>query len=487
MEILIGKQGNQPFPLSEPSISRQHAFFSRDEATGIMTLTDNNSTNGTWILQKGVFRRLYGQARVTPETVVRLGAKYVFRIKDLLAKPKPVQHKIVQKKEETPIDISKLKRVYENYTQRKMELDAQNSSIMMWRIASMSLGSVLGIFIGLLIPSEYMSNTMNAIVKAVCVVIGLGVGWTIVDFKSKSLLRKKDENERYFKKNYCCPKCGYHFGQKIYENLLAEGHCPNSSCRAKFVGKMILMLLLSFCGLQSWAQKTYVVSVGISKYQFPQIAPDLPCSTGDARAVSHFFHDYNGSHVFMLLNENATRSHILRVMKAEFSKSTVNDEIIFVFSGHGFQGGLSTYGTNIVNNSFQNIITYNEIQNIMKTCQARRKIILAMACYSGGLSLPRNDGRNRQRRTTQKTSVMLFTSSRPTEVSWESSMMTCSFFFSRMLEAFRGSADANGDRKVTARELFNYVYPKVISDTQGQQHPQLWGRFDDSMVVVYVK
>ena len=47
--------------------------------------------------------------------------------------------------------------------------------------------------------------------------------------------------------------------------------------------------------------------------------------------------------------------------------------------------------------------------------------------------------------------------------------------------------DRNGDRKITARELFNYVNPKVIGDTNGLQHPQMWGKFDDSMVVVYVK
>ena len=82
---------------------------------------------------------------------------------------------------------------------------------------------------------------------------------------------------------------------------------------------------------------------------------------------------------------------------------------------------------------------------------------------------------------------MLYTSSRPEEPSWERSDMTNSFFISRVLEAFRGAADANNDKKVTARELFNYVNPRVISDTYGKQHPQMWGRFDDSMVVVYVK
>lgn len=245
-------------------------------------------------------------------------------------------------------------------------------------------------------------------------------------------------------------------------------------------------LLAMMCFVGAYGQRTYVVSVGIGEYKHPEVASSLPCSVGDARAVSNFFHDYNGSSVFMLLNENATRNHILRVLKQEFSKSTPDDEIIFVFSGHGTQGGLTTYDID----SSSGLITYNEIQDIMKSAKARRKVILAMACYSGGLNLNKgNSGaRNRYRAPkTQNTSVMVYTSSRPDELSWESYGMYNSFFISRVLEAFKGAADANGDKKVTARELFNYVNPRVISDTDGRQHPQMWGKFDDSMVVVYVK
>lgn len=251
----------------------------------------------------------------------------------------------------------------------------------------------------------------------------------------------------------------------------------NLFCKAAVV---LLLLCNSFISVN--AQKTYVVSVGLGEYKYPKVAPPLPCSVGDARSVSRFFHSYNGSSVFMLLNENATREHILKVLKREFARSTANDEIIFVFSGHGIQGGLTCYETKDMNS----IITYDEIQNIMESAKARRKIILAMACYSGGLTL-KNTNNNQKKRSTQNTSVMLYTSSRPNEVSWERSGMRNSFFMNRILEGFRGAADANKDRKVTARELFNYVNPHVISDTNGQQHPQLWGRFDDSMVVVYVK
>lgn len=233
--------------------------------------------------------------------------------------------------------------------------------------------------------------------------------------------------------------------------------------------------------LSVYAQKTYVVTVGLSNYKYPQIAPTLPCSLSDARAISNFFHGYNGAKVFMLLDRNATRDHILKVLEQEFSKSGPKDEIIFAFSGHGVPGGLTCWETCDV----QSIITYNEIQEIMKRAKARRKIMLVMACYSGGLSMPESFNSYRDR--TETSSVMIFTSSRPDEPSWESGLMKNSFFTDRLLSAFRGSADLNDDKKITARELFNYVYPGVIKDTGGRQHPQMWGSFDDSMVVVYVK
>lgn len=235
MDIIIGKQGNQPFKLTESSISRQHALFHLDEATGKMTLKDSNSTNGTWILARdGKFKRLVGEAPVGLNTLVRLGASATFRIKDLLVKTsvKPVAN------DKKPVDISKLKIVYECYNQNKMSLESKTANIMMWRMASLSLGGIFAVMISLILPKEVAGNeTISAIIKISGSILAIGISWFVVDMKSKGLIQKKDQNERYFKKNYCCPKCGFHFGLKLYENILAEGKCPNSSCRCKFTGK----------------------------------------------------------------------------------------------------------------------------------------------------------------------------------------------------------------------------------------------------------
>lgn len=225
MDILIGKHGNQPFPLTESSISREHAVLHVDSATGKMTLCDKNSTNGTWILAKdGRFKRLVGEAPVGAETQVRLGAKVTFRIKELLAKP-----------EQPPVNISGLSAIYETYMQNKMDLDSKTSNIMMWKMGSLTLASLVGATLFSLVPKDFVGDeTEGNIIKGIITVILLLAAWIIVSIIQKNLIARKDKNEKFFKTRYCCPKCGYHFGQKVYHNIIAEGKCPNNNCKCKF-------------------------------------------------------------------------------------------------------------------------------------------------------------------------------------------------------------------------------------------------------------
>lgn len=231
-------------------------------------------------------------------------------------------------------------------------------------------------------------------------------------------------------------------------------------------------------GFSAHAQKTYIVCVGLENYDNGQ--NPLPCSKGDARSIANFFHKYNGSEVFMLLDKNATRDHIIRVLKAQFAKSTEKDEIIFAYSGHGFDGGITCYDT-------KNVIYCYEVQQILRSCKARRKIMFIMSCHSGSFTKKYGNVRQNQDYKSKKSNVMLYLSSRANEYSWEMNTMTRSFFFEYLIKGLKGYADKNGDNLVTARELFNYVNAGVISVTQGKQHPQMYGKFDDDMVVVKVK
>ena len=42
MQIIIGKEGNQPFQIGDPKVSRQHAILNIEEVSKEMQLIDNN-------------------------------------------------------------------------------------------------------------------------------------------------------------------------------------------------------------------------------------------------------------------------------------------------------------------------------------------------------------------------------------------------------------------------------------------------------------
>lgn len=244
------------------------------------------------------------------------------------------------------------------------------------------------------------------------------------------------------------------------------------------VFKVVLTIVLSCLFGSIAAQKTYVVCVGLNTNR-DNIDP-LPCSRGDMKGIANFYHQYNGSTVFMLLDANATKAHILKVLKQQFAQSTTADEIIFAYSGHGFDGGLSTYNNN-------EVLFCSEVQSIMLQAKARRKMMFVMSCHSGSFTQKYDNIQDPRRKYNKSSKVLLFLSSRADELSWESTYMDKSFFFHFLLEGLQGQADNNGDKKVTARELFNYVAPRVETASSGIQHPVMWGKFPDDMVIVNVK
>lgn len=244
----------------------------------------------------------------------------------------------------------------------------------------------------------------------------------------------------------------------------------------------LILLLCIGGGVQPLlaAGRTYVVAIGLSDYKYPSICPSLKGYTiTSAKLAATFFHQNSSSDVFMLLNENATRDHMLRVMRSQFAKADKDDIIMLIFSGHGYPGGITTYG---FDGRTDKGITYAEVQAIMRKSKAMRKVIFAEACYSGGFSQeggnrPNNTQRRNRYNGSDLTEVMLYMSSRANEVSY----VPC--FMNFVVEGLSGKADSNKDRNVTCRELFNYVNQSVVSDTNGEQHPQMWGRFSNNMVL----
>ncbi len=235
-QIIIGKEGNQPFAITDSYVSRRHAILSYDEATRIMTLTDNKSSNGTYVNLGGVFQRIE-QCRVDANTVVRLGPNFTFMIGQLLKSQgggggvsKPPQ------KKPEKVDISHLRWVAENYETTKLKLERKQATINSLRMLTIA-GSLIGSVIGAALPrilNEEGNPLYSAIGPVVAIVFLIGL-LLYCGKAGREVIVKKNQNEKEYKISYCCPKCHAPLAGQVFENVLAAGKCPK--CKTEYYVK----------------------------------------------------------------------------------------------------------------------------------------------------------------------------------------------------------------------------------------------------------
>ena len=234
---------------------------------------------------------------------------------------------------------------------------------------------------------------------------------------------------------------------------------------------------LMLCTLMAEARTIYVLSVGISHYEHIR---DLKKTEQDAKSMAELYQTHT-SHVTLLLGAQATHDNILEQLHQVCSQATEGDVLVFFFSGHGGKGGLCAYDTR----NEQTMVTYAEVQQVVKTCRANNKQLYIDACYAGGLRAPGRSGEaSAEASFTDTQGVMLFLSSRTGETSQENPWASNGFFTQYLLRGMKGAADTDANRIVTAKELFTYVSTNVAERTKGRQHPVMWGKFNDSMRVM---
>lgn len=234
--------------------------------------------------------------------------------------------------------------------------------------------------------------------------------------------------------------------------------------------KSILTLILLAVTLASSA-KSYIVCVGISDY--PGTENDLNVCDKDALTIKKIFEKSMGAEVVLLTNQTATLANVSNKMKELFSKAGHDDTVIFYFSGHGL-GKKNSFVC------YDGFLNYRTIIDMMKNCGAKKKIVIADACFAGKM---RNPNSGKQDHSLTKENVMFFLSSRTNETSIEGPYKNS--IFTRYLErGLRGGADTNYDKKISAKEIFDFVHTGVIKESKGRQHPVMWGSFESTMPIV---
>lgn len=218
--------------------------------------------------------------------------------------------------------------------------------------------------------------------------------------------------------------------------------------------------------------ETYVVCVGIGNYADPKVQ-NLTKTEADAKAMAEFYKK-GTQNVITITGKYATKAQILKSMNSQFLRANSDDKIVFFFSGHGYPGGFCPYEMTKIEEGLK----YSEVISIMQKSKAKNKFIFADACHSGAI---RQNGSDTD---PNAGNVLLFLSSRGNEYSAESPFLANGYFTKYLLRGMGGGADINKDKRITARELFNYVSDGVKSQTNNRQHPVMWGRFDDNLSIV---
>ena len=232
--------------------------------------------------------------------------------------------------------------------------------------------------------------------------------------------------------------------------------------------KRLLLVILLAIGIPHLTQgRIYLVSVGVADY--PGTKNDLRVSDNDAKSIANVFAATQNALVYKLINEGATQSAIINTIHSTFSQAQEGDAVILYFSGHGVPGALVCYDGRL---------SYQRIFQMLNASRATKKIIITDACYAGKMRTSKQQSNNYNNQN-----VMLFLSSRTDELSKETQFKN-SLFTIFLERGLRGGADKNRDRRITAREIYEFVHEGVAEASGGGQHPVMWGKFDNDMTII---
>lgn len=237
--------------------------------------------------------------------------------------------------------------------------------------------------------------------------------------------------------------------------------------------RIFTLLALLLVSIGSNAQKVYAVCVGVADY--PGEINDLKLPANDAKTIQWLYHKNRKAESVLITNKDATLANVTKAMNTLYAKAKEKDIIVLFFSGHGSKGAFRCY---------DEALNYDVVRQAMAKSKSRHKIVFADACFAGKMRQEGSFSTFSPDTDYSMVDVMLFLSSRSNETSIESRNMKNGFFTAFLQRGLKGGADADRNRTITAKELFDYVSKGVAKISKNRQHPVMWGHFDKSMPVM---
>lgn len=231
MNIVVGREGQQPFMIDNAGVSRKHVRV-EDLGNGLFLLEDLNSSNGTFVNNQKIIKKT-----VSLKDEVRLGATYSLNLKQLFPsavevrsqRETPVQNNTnnAPKQEVSSVSIRHLRNVRERYEQERTAILKEASTSQVKRMLPPIIVSAV-----LLIISLFLDGALVAIVRPVVAIVGV-VLLAYMTYKHYQVQASKPERLERAKKqyqiDYVCPQCKAFLGDLPFENIQNQGKC--SKCK----------------------------------------------------------------------------------------------------------------------------------------------------------------------------------------------------------------------------------------------------------------
>lgn len=234
----------------------------------------------------------------------------------------------------------------------------------------------------------------------------------------------------------------------------------------------------------------YALIVGASRYEHFE---SLKYTDDDAYRVYAFLRSPEGGavpddHIRILIDESAVAENIYKALDEITAMAGPDDRVLVYLAGHGLQG----FYVPTDSDGYKNRVEYEAIKERLSLCQARQKLVIADACYSGSLLAAKTPLFESVDLFYKKLSASgggtaFLLSSKSEEYSLESQGLRQGIFSHYLVLGLTGKADTNGDRLVNLDELYTYVYSNVRAYSGNLQSPVLAGDIDRSMPLASVR
>ncbi len=240
MNLIIGREGNQPFAIRDTGVSRRHVSLEL-QVDGQLIIEDLASANGTFVNGMRVVKK-----QIQPTDEVRLGPTYLLNLSDTVrimqttsaAAPaksatggKPKTEVSPEEQQRIRTEFAKLEDVYNKYIKDQIKLRQERSMAMVMRMMPAAVTGALTFVLPLFLEGN-TASTLKMVLGGISILLVC-----VFTFNYFRVQKKAPEKEialgENFKSAYVCPKCNSFLGKEPFENLKKRGQCK--SCKAIWV------------------------------------------------------------------------------------------------------------------------------------------------------------------------------------------------------------------------------------------------------------